>query len=587
MQVLSGNRRGYVLLALGLLTLAAPLRAAAPRDELLRLVPDSVGFCVLVQDLRGHSAALRDSPFLAQLSRSSLADKVRASEDLKKLRRFEARMKDKIGLDWAQLRDDLLGDALVFAYRPGPPGKPEQEQGVILLRARNTQILADAIERINKVQKEDGELKELEERRHNGAIYYRRLEYDKRAERDKPPGFYYVHGPILAFSGQEAMLRQTIDCDRMRSTESEPDVTQRLRELNAENALLAVWLNPRAFDAEVESKTAAAPAERSTTAKHFAAYWKALDSVVLSLSPAERALNLSLGLRARGEDLPPAARKLFREAAAPSEVWRRFPREPLLALGGRIDGATLLEVLGGFLPPESQQALRTDLNGRLGTLLGVEDFSRDVLSGLGPDWGLCVIAPEPGARGWVPQSLFALRVNANRARKSLPRDLLDALDFASRLAIFAHSGQHRDQPMTLKKTEVARQEVHYLASERGLPPGIQPAYGLLDGYLVLSSSLDNLTRFARTPPAAPSDDPSAPLLRISLKAWRSYLQERREPIVQFLIERNKLSRDAAARQLDGLLAGLQFIDGIELRQRAAPGQILFTLSLQTAQALRK
>src|SRR5262249_32431304 len=156
--------------------------------------------------------------------------------------------------------DDILGDAIVFAYRPGPPGKPEQEQGVILLRARNAKVLADLVERVNKVQKEEGELKELEERRHNDTVYYRRLEYDKRTEQDKPPAFYYVHGPILALSGQEAMLRQVLDCDQMRSADAVPDVTQRLREMNAESALLAVWLNPRAFDAEVEAK-AAAPAE--------------------------------------------------------------------------------------------------------------------------------------------------------------------------------------------------------------------------------------------------------------------------------------------------------------------------------------
>jgi hypothetical protein len=565
--------------------LTAPLRAATPRDELLRLVPDSVGFCLVVQDLRGYAASLRDSPFVEQLRQSPLAFKVRNSEELKKLDKFEAKMKEKLGLDWAQLRDDILGDALVFAYRPGPPGKPEQEQGVILLRARNAKVLADLVERVNKVQKEEGELKELEERRHNDAVYYRRLEYDKRSERDKPPTFYCVHGSILALSGQEAMLRQVLDCDQMRSADAVPDVTQRLRELNAESTLLAVWLNPRAFDAEVESKAAAAPAERAATVKHVASYWKALDNVVLSLAPAERDLNLSLGVRAHVEGLPPAARRLFREGSVASDVWRRFPEQALLAVGGRFDGATLLEVLGGFLTPEDRQTLHTDLNRHLGALLGADDFAKDVLAGLGPDWGLCVTAPAASDKGWIPQALFALRVDTGRAKKSLDRDLLGALDFAARLVIVGHAGQHRDQSMTLKKADVDKQEVHYLASERGLPSGVQPAYGLLNGYLVLASSLESMNRFARAKPAPAAA--SAPLLRISFKDWRTYLKERREPIVQFLADKNKLSRDAADRQVDGLLAGLQFVDRVELRQRSAPGQVIFTLSVQTAQALKK
>jgi hypothetical protein len=555
------------------------LAAAAPRDELLRLVPDSIGFCVVVQDLRGHAASLRDSPFVEQLRQSPLAVKIRNSAALKKLDLFEAKMKEKLGLDWARLRDDLLGDAVVFAYRPGPPGKPEQEQGVILLRARDAKTLADLIERVNKVQKEEGELKELEERRHHDAVYYRRLEYDKRAERDKPPTFYHVHGPILALSGQESMLRQVIDCDRMRSADAVPDVTQRLRDLNAASALVAVWLNPRAFDAEVESK--------SDAAKHFASLWKALDSVVLSLAPADRDINLSLGLRARVGELPPAARRLFREGAATSDVWRRFPEQALLAVGGRFDGAALLDVLDDFLTPESRQTLRADLNGQLGALLGADDFAKDVLPGLGPDWGLCVTAPAADDKGWMPQALFALRVDAERAKKSLDRDLLGALDFAARLVIVGHASQHRDQPLTLKKADVDKQEVHYLASERGLPPGVQPAYGLLNGYLVLASSLESMNRFARNTRGADATPLATPLLRISFKGWRGYLKERREPITQFLADKNKLSRDAAGQQVDSLLAGLQFVDRLELRQRSAPGQVVFTLSVQTARALKK
>jgi hypothetical protein len=565
-----------------------PLQAATPREELLRLVPDSVGFCLVVQDLRGHAATLQNSPFLEQLSQSPFAVKIRKSDDLKKLERFESTMKEKIGLDWAKLRDDILGDALVLAYRPGPPGKPEQEQGVMLLRARNAKVLADLIERINKVQKDEGELKDLQERRYNDTVYYRRLEYDKRGERDKPPSFYYVHDAILALSTQEDMLRQVIACDRTRSSAVVPEAMRRLRELDAERALLAVWINPRAFDAEMQAKLAAAPAERAVPVKQFALYWKALESVVLSLSTADRDINLSLGVRARLDELPPAARRLFREAAATSDVWRRFPESALLAVGGRLDGATLLDVVGGFLSADAQLMLRTTLNRPFATLLGEDDFTRDMLPGLGPDWGLCITAPDARSKNWLPQSLLALRVEATRGKKGLERKLLGALDFAARFVLLGHNNQHPEQPMTLKNGEVNGQDVRYLAGERGLPSGLQPAYGLLSGYLVLSSSLDSMSRFAQaTPAAAPVADAPSPLLRLSIKDWRNYLKERRTPIAAFLADKYKLSGDAANQKLDALLAGLQFVERVELRQRVAPGQVIFTLSAQTTQALKK
>lgn len=563
------------------------LRAAAPREELLRLVPDSVGFCLVIQDLREHAAALQASPLIEQLSQSPLAVKIRASADLKKLDRFEARMKAKLGLDWARLRDDIFGDAVVLAYRPGPPGKPEQEQGVLLLRARNEKVLAELIDRVNKVQKEEGELKDLDERRHKETVYYRRLEFDKRSERDKPPTFYYVHGAILAISSQESMLRQVIDCDR-RESEPTGEAARRLRELDAERALLAVWINPRAFDAEVDAKVAGSSSERSVPVKHFARYWKALDSVVLSLSPAERAINLSLGVRVRVEELPPATRRLFQEAATASAVWRRFPESALFAVGGRLDGATLLDVFGGFLTAENRQALHATLNHQFAALLGEEDFARDVLPALGPDWGLCITAPAPRDKGWMPQTLLALRVDTHRTKKALRGKLLAGLDFAARLFILGHNTQHPDQPMVLKSGEVDSQEVRHVASERGLPSGIQPAYGLLHGYLLLSSSLDAMTRFGQATPAPAADaDAPIPLLRISCKDWRTYLNERREPIVRFLASRNNLSVDAAGQRLNGLLAGLRFLDRIELRQRVAPGQVIFTLDVQTTQALKK
>jgi hypothetical protein len=569
-------------------------QAATPREELLRLVPDSVGFCLVVQDLRNHAADWQSSPFVEQLRQCPIAVKIRNSDKWKKLDQIESEMKEKLGFDWKRLRDDILGDAVVLAYRPGSPGQPQQEQGVMLLRARNEKALADLIERVNKVQKEEGELKELTERRHNGVVYYRRLEYDKCAQRDKPPTFYYVHGPILAVSAQENMLRQIIDCNT-RSSEGTGESARRLRELGAERALLAVWLNPRAFDAEVEAKVANASAERSAAVKHFALYWKALESVVFSLSPQERDIHLSLGVRARVGELPPAARRLFREAATASDVWRRLPQSALFAAGGRFDAAALLDVLGGFLTPQGRKALQATLNRPFATLLAEENFTANLLPDFGPDWGLCLSAPATNVTGSqaarenpvMPHLLFALRIDSKRTKKTPERTLLTALDFAARVVIFAHNNEHPDSPLALKTGAVHGQEVHYLTGEHGLPAGVQPAYGLLDGYLVLASSLESMNRFVAATKPAPAADAPVPLLGISFKDWRSYLTSHREAIVQFFAEHDKLSRDAAGRQLDGLLAALQFVQRAELSQRSAPGQVIFTLSVQTAHALKK
>ena len=125
--------RTAVLWAAAVFALAAPLRAASPRDELLRFVPEDVGFCFVLQDLRAHAADLADSPFVEQVRQSPIGAALRGSQELKRLDQADKTLRQQLGVGWDQLRDDVFGDAIVFAYRPGPPGKPDQEQGLVLV----------------------------------------------------------------------------------------------------------------------------------------------------------------------------------------------------------------------------------------------------------------------------------------------------------------------------------------------------------------------------------------------------------------------------------------------------------------------
>src|SRR2546430_7288658 len=125
------------------LILVVPVRAASPRDELLRLVPEDVAFCLLVEDLRDHAAAFLRSPFHEQFAASPFAASLLASPELHKLAEVAGVLRRHLQIDVNQLRDDVLGDAIVFAYRPGPPGQPEREQGLFLLYARDPRQLGD------------------------------------------------------------------------------------------------------------------------------------------------------------------------------------------------------------------------------------------------------------------------------------------------------------------------------------------------------------------------------------------------------------------------------------------------------------
>ena len=70
-------------------------------------------------------------------------------------------LKKHLGVYWPTLRDEIFGYSVIVAYRPVTPARPEQEQGMIALRAAAPKRLAELVDRFNQLQKDAGELKAL------------------------------------------------------------------------------------------------------------------------------------------------------------------------------------------------------------------------------------------------------------------------------------------------------------------------------------------------------------------------------------------------------------------------------------------
>jgi hypothetical protein len=575
-------RSSAVAAAVVFAVLAAPLHAATPREQLLRYVPEQVGFCLVLNDLRGHGDALAESPFVEQFARSPLGKEWAAAAEVARLAKIENDLKALLGLDWKQLRDEIFGNAVVFAYRPGPPDKPEQEQGLILLHARDAKLLADMIEKINEKQKESGDLKETEEREYKGAKYVRRTE-------KKDTNYYYLDGPVLLFTGQEELLKQALDLGSAKN-DAEAPVARRFRELGADQAVLSLWINPRAFDAQLRAdltKKNKTDAQAAFT-KAFLPYWKALDSAVISVT-LEKELKVRVGFQTRVEDLPPAARNFLKEASKPSEFWRAVPDDAMFAVAGRIDAAALFELLGEFMTEADRKTAREGLNRTVAAALGRDDFFKDVLPHVGPDFGFYVSAPPADDKAWFPHAVLAVRVARGNETPPLDRSVLSALEGFARLAVVTHNNSHPDQKMALKTVAQGRREVTYLVNERGLPPGFQPALASHEGYVLLASSPEVLRRFADTfkPGAELKAADEVPLVRASFKELRKWLKDRQDVLTPIMAEQNKLTKEEAQQRMARLLAGLEFVDRLEISQRATPGQVVFTLTLQPAKPLRK
>lgn len=551
--------------------------AATPRDELLRLVPEDVGFCLVVQDLRGHVAALRDSPFLEQLRTSRFGVAFSGSPELVKLAGMESVLKEHLQIDLARLRDEVLGDAIVFAYRPGPPGKPEQEQNLILIRARDPKLLERLTERFNEIQKQSGELQELQDREHGGKKYYRRV------KSKEPEEFYCLHGPILAFTSQENMLKQVIDLGRQAPAADTtlPPIARQLQQLGTDHALASLWINPRAFEADLQHKAESARGQEATFLKTFLLYWKNLEGLALFATPRKE-LEFGLSIRLKPDGLPAAARKLFAEAAQPSALWALAPEDALLVTAFRLDFNALVDFLSDFLTEDIRKSIRTSVDQWGGAALG-RDVATEVLPSLGPDLGFCVLPPAAADKGWFPQTIGALRVKDG----SLGQSLVSALNSFAILAVLDHNSKHPDK-MSIKSVMQGKVDVKYLAHDKAFPPGFQPSFAFKEGYLVLASSPAAVRRFdPGNPRSTPPSADEFPLLRLSLKSLRTYLTARRAALLGYAVDKKQASREQVSHQLESFLAGLELFDGVELSQRPAPGQVTLTLRVRPNQPLRK
>ena len=107
---------------------------------------------------------------------------------------------------------------------------------------------------------------------------------------------------------------------------------------------------------------------------------------------------------------------------------------------------------------------------------------------------------------------------------------------------------------------------------------------LKDGYLIFASSPEVVRRFGNRPPGQ-GVRRGAAATAVGTGAVR--LPDRcRDALLPVVAEKNNLSKDEAARRLDGLTAGLRLLDRVEVSQSSEAGKVSLTLRLQTAEPLK-
>jgi hypothetical protein len=551
--------------------LSAPFAQEKPAppntsDELYRWLPDDVGFTLSVRGLRSHWSEFQTSPLMEQWQNSPLGKRIFTSTEFKQLNAIEEFFKKEFGLGIADFRDEVFGDLVLFAYKPGPVDKPDQEQGLFLAQPRSPKKLALFLDKLDAFQKTTGELKNTESRERGGIKYICRNEA-------KATSFYLLHEGIFLFTGQEALLRSAID-QRTKAKASNPAMAVALKEMKLDTALIALTLNPRAWDSAILTKASDAPT------KNFATCWKALQGIGLGVH-VDRDVQIRFAARAKADDLPAALRRFFQSAGQGSVLMASLPEDALLVTGGRIDAEALHETLGLFMSKTTREGLEEELNRSLGAMMG-KSITKDVIPALGPDWGFALTAPPKEGKQWAPNALFAVKVAPGDAADPVDEAILATIHAWAQMAVLGHNKNRDHKPMSLRSTIVEGIKIRSILGGENFPVGVEPSCAIKGGYLVLASSPAVIRGFS-----VAKEPKDAPLLRFSPRRVREWMQTHRNGIVEVIVQKEKLPRAKVLEQLAELRGNIGWLESVELQRQGSGDAMTLTLKLVPSVGLRK
>lgn len=555
----------------GMLLPTGVAQAGPPRDELLRLVPADVGFVVLIQDLRAHHETIKASPFLKKWRESPMGQRALASPAWKQLEDVNTMLRDELGADAVTLRNDILGDAIAFLWRPGPPGKPDQDDSVVLIRVRDPKLATQIQSNLDRSQKKSGQLIDSESRSLAGRGY------TLRKRKGEPDEYQYQRGHLLAFGSSEPMLKDVITADRDEVAKSVPELSRQLRSLGVDTSAMVWWMNARRFDGQLEAHRPTRGTPELAVHEALIKHWRAVDSVVGYLT-LDADVKWGFVIGARPEAIPATSRQWLASMAEPSEVMGMFSSDAMITVGGRWDLVAFRAAAEEFMPEEARTQATDAIGRTAGATLG-EDTLAKLPAALGPEWGISVAPPL--AESAVPTVTIAVRLADTADGAVVPR-VLESLNTLASLAVIGYNSSHKETAKLASERQ-GDVEVRYAMSDRGFPPGLRPAYAWKRGYLVLASHPTAIARF----PAEPAGKPAtATLLRISGPAWGSYIAKHRNLVASLIAADGKLTLTEAGRKVDELLELLELVSSIEITVRKGANHARVEMSLSLVAPLK-
>lgn len=570
--------------------LPAPLARAeeTSADALLKLLPANAGAAMAVENLRDRWAEVVESD---QANRIRALPAFRAWLDSPGVRDF-TRARDQIlnflQTSQAEIRDEILGDAVVLAILPprDPAESPSRARGLLALKARKPDLLKRLIDRINEVQKQEGEIAEVVETKRGELAYFTRR-FPDAAHRLAEVYVLFPDG-VFALSNSEAAIREAID--RKTGAVTEPSFPDAAGFAEISAALktrppVRLFLAPEFLLRALEEL----PAPEDAGARALLAMVRGRLADLNRLGAALEMDGARIQVRAFQAVKPEALKRPGGVAFTPVHPggdgtdgpgprMTTFPETAFAAASFRLDAPAAYVAFLDMLP-EKDRVRAANLETIADALLLGRGLRSVVLPAMGPRAIVYLEGPDPAATlpGNFPLPIVtAIEIN-EEGRKAA---VADALENALRAFLAAATLEGKKIPATArvtKRDDVTSLDVPY------------PFAFAVDGQgrrLVAGSSADSVARYLRAGanPAAgerfraireagfPDCDAFA---AIDLPALADLAEKHEDALIAAAARRERRKPEDVARDLDQAVAAARLFDAAFLAARydAASGVV--------------
>jgi hypothetical protein len=392
---------GRVLLAtIALLAIAASGAATEPAERpanaLLRLVPPEVAVVVTIEGLRDQARAFGASKLAADLVKLPAVKAWLDSEKYHQFERSRAQIETALHANMNDLRDELLGDAVVLALRlPADPGADaSQGGGLVLVQARDQGLLTRLIVFVNTAQRDSGELTRVVDYQRGGATYHQR-EFPPAAGKSSEWYVDFSDG-TFAFSNSESLIQAVVDrkvparavaAGAGAGPRIEPGLGDQPRFQKVERLLPArgvarMFVDPRHFERAITAAPASKPSDLRVR-ELLERYIAAVDYAGASLEWSDAGIVVSAVETLNSSQLDPWMRRWARDGRPADPKLLRVPSTAVALVSGRLDAVSLFDGLALLVAEADKPKLANFEAVLTGLLLGQELRSR-VLPQLGP-----------------------------------------------------------------------------------------------------------------------------------------------------------------------------------------------------------